>query len=185
MFREAPHTLRFNLFTRSAALVFSVACFITGALLVTHGPPYWQYPLHNGALMPAEMALILVCATAFNHASPFVTRWCARLGNSALSLFAIHLPVFMAFIKIERLRHIEMPWTLCFTQRSACATAIKNAPLDLSAYPFYLLLSIVLAVLFQQYVVGPVRNWMRRRLLGSRKDHASEDASAGSPMTTP
>jgi peptidoglycan/LPS O-acetylase OafA/YrhL len=185
MFREAPHTLRFNLFTRSAAIAFSAACFVTGALLVAHAPPYWQYPLHNGALMPAEMALILVCAAAFKHASPFVTRWCARLGNSALSLFAIHLPVFMVFIKIDRLRHIEMPWTTCFTHPSACAAPIKNVPLDLSAYPFYLLLSIVLAVLFQQYLVGPARDWLRRGLIGPRHDRASEAASPGSAMTAP
>ncbi|MGF6610093.1 hypothetical protein OKW45_005015 [Paraburkholderia sp. WSM4175] len=48
------------------------ALFIGATFLFTAGMRSWEVLLHNGALLPAQVAVIFVCASALQNASPRV-----------------------------------------------------------------------------------------------------------------
>jgi peptidoglycan/LPS O-acetylase OafA/YrhL len=146
-----------------AALTFVVLCFFTASIIVAHGPIGWQYIIHNGALMPAELILVILCAAS--NVPRALSKLATRLGNAALSIFAIHLPLFLVFTKLEKL--LAIGWTPldCVRQSSACISASRDASAGLALYPLYLLVTVIAAVLFQERVVVPLRDALRIRLL--------------------
>jgi peptidoglycan/LPS O-acetylase OafA/YrhL len=141
-------------------------------LLLKHGAWYWQYIVHNGLLMPAEMVLIALCAGGAEPA--WLARSAARLGNAALSIFAIHLPLFLLFLKLQKLFSIGTSPLACVHHFSACIAASKGVAPSMAAYPVFLIAAVVLAVLFQERVVVPLRNGLRRKLLQQRVTAGAE-----------
>jgi peptidoglycan/LPS O-acetylase OafA/YrhL len=148
-----------------ATLSFIALSFIIASLVSAHGPIALQYIIHNGALMPAEVALIVACAEISVPGS--LSRLAVRLGNSALSIFAIHLPLFLVFTKVQKLFDIGLSPPACVQQFAACIRASRDVTPGLAAYPLYLLVTVVVAVLFQERIVVPLRDALRRRLLHS------------------
>lgn len=144
-------------------LAFCAVCFAGEAALIAHGAPIWLYIVHNGGMLPAELALLLVAAQSMENSSVFVTRWSARLGNAALSIFAVHLTVFFVFIKVQKFFGAGMSPLECLHQRSACLTAYKAAVPALGGYPLYLLATVVVALFFQEVLVVKMRDALRRR----------------------
>jgi len=151
---------------RMAALLFVAVCFVAGAFLLEHGPAYWRYLIHNGAMMPAEMALIVLCTSATIPAR--FDRLASRLGNSALSIFAIHAPVFMVMIKATKLFSMGMSPLECATQFAACAAASKDVVPGMGSLPVYLVVTAIAAVYFQERIVTPLRDFIRRKLASDR-----------------
>lgn len=160
---------------KAAATAFIVACFVLASRLVAIGPLSFHYIVHNGALLPAELALISLCADVS------VPEWAhgisARLGNAALSIFAIHSAIFMMMSKALKLTASgESVWQ-CVVHFAACAARAKTVTPAMTWYPLYLLFTIAASVLFQERCVAPVRSAIRRRLLksdGSSGTSASE-----------
>ena len=159
---------RLSLFTETAsrrfiALVFVAVSFATAAWLVEDGALYWRYIVHNGALMPAEMALIIVCAPAALPKS--FAKLSVRLGNAALSIFAIHAPIFLVLMKVLKLFSIGESPLNCAAHFSACAAASKDVLPSMATYPLYLIGTVVAAVYFQERVVAPIRDKIRGHFL--------------------
>ncbi|MGI4858778.1 MAG: acyltransferase family protein [Janthinobacterium lividum] len=149
-------------------LGFVVVSFISAAWLTAHGALFWTYIVHNGAMLPAELLLLLVFAQSMEGSSPRVTRWAARLGNASLSIFALHLSLFFIFVKLEKLFGTGMSPLACFQQRGLCIAAYKAAPPLLAAYPLYLIATVFAAIYFQEVIVVKVRDALRARLLAPR-----------------
>ncbi|WP_186181301.1 acyltransferase family protein [Burkholderia gladioli] len=150
-----------------ALLAFAALGFALASGLQAHGPRFWAYVIHNGGLLPAELALLVACLAC--RALPGgVTKLAARLGNAALSIFAIHLPLFLVFVRVQKLMAVDMTPAACLHDLGACLASAKLATPALGGYPLYLLATVMMAVVFQERVVTPVRDRIRRRLLAPR-----------------
>jgi peptidoglycan/LPS O-acetylase OafA/YrhL len=152
------------------------ALFVGAAFLFADGPRASEVLLHNGALLPAQLVVIFVCASAMETASPRVAAWTRRLGNASLSIFALQYPLFIGFLKVQKLLGIPYSLLSCVHQPHVCSEAVSQVQVHLSAYPVYLILVLVASVLFQERIVVPVRTGLRRvlkRLLERRAARAA------------
>ncbi|WP_027798170.1 acyltransferase family protein [Paraburkholderia dilworthii] len=151
----------------AAALFVFAGSFVAAAWLESHGPIDTRYLIHNGALMPAEVLLVLVFA---GLAIP--SRFAAlstRLGNAALSIFVIHGPIFLVLIKVLKLLSIGKSPMWCASHFSECAAASKEVIPSMATYPLYLIGTMIAAVYFQERLVAPLRDWIRDRFLGAKR----------------
>ncbi|WP_035474687.1 acyltransferase family protein [Burkholderia sp. WSM2230] len=157
-----------------AALLVFAGSFAVAAWLESHGSLSTRYVVHNGALMPAEVLLVIVFA---GLAVP--SRFAAlstRLGNSALSIFAIHVPVFLVLMKVLKLLSIGKSPLWCASHFSECVAASKEVIPGMATYPLYLIGTVIAAVYFQERLVAPLRDWIRSRLLTTRPRAAAARA---------
>lgn len=161
---------------RATALLFVAVCFVAGAGLLAYGPQYWRYLIHNGAMLPAEMVMIVVCTSATIPAK--FDRLASRLGNSALSIFAIHAPIFMVMIKASKLLSMGVSPFECAAQFAACAAASKDVVPSMGGLPLYLIVTAIAAVFFQERIVAPLRDFIRRKLLSDRPSGAEPGAAS-------
>ncbi len=149
--------------TIALLVAFVTLCFIGAAQLVAGGAPFWKYIVHNGALTPAEVTLVVLCC-AVDVPQRF-TQWSARLGNAALALFAIHGPIFLVSVKALKLASIGESPLRCATHFSACVAASKHVDPSMATYPVYLIGTAIAAVYFQERCIVPLRDKIRHRLL--------------------
>ncbi|MEX3760162.1 acyltransferase family protein [Paraburkholderia phenoliruptrix] len=149
-----------------AALLVFAASFAVAAWLETYGSMSTRYVVHNGALMPGEVLLVIVFA-GLGVPSRFAAL-ATRLGNSALSLFAIHVPVFLVMMKVLKLLSIGKSPLWCASHFSECVAASKEVVPSMATYPLYLIGTVIAAVYFQERLVAPLRDWIRGRFLTTR-----------------
>ena len=156
---------------KAAATAFILLSFVLASHWVATGPLYFLYIVHNGALMPAELALVALCADAS------VPRWAhltaSRLGNAALSIFAIHSALFAVAMKGLKLMAIKEPILRCASHFSTCAASAKAIEPSMLSYPLYLILTVLAAVVFQEHCFVPIRTAIRRTRL--RRDRRLVD----------
>ncbi|KXU91285.1 hypothetical protein CI15_01520 [Paraburkholderia monticola] len=155
-----------RIITRYQWIIFGClgALFIGATFLFTAGLRSWEVLLHNGALLPAQVAVIFVGASVMQTASPRVTAWTRRLGNASLSIFALQYPIFIAFLKVQKLLRMPNSLLSCVHQPHLCSQAASQVQVHFSAYPVYLVVVLVASVLFQERIVVPVRTALRRVL---------------------
>jgi len=140
---------------------FCLACF-GAAVWLLKGEQYWYFLLHNGLLLPAQLALVYLCALIATPHSDRLRRWSRRLGAASLPLFVLHVPAFVLFSRSEKLLAVASPD--CFGHWASCATQAGEQPLSLWFYPLFLLLAIALCVWAQENAVVPARKWLLKRL---------------------
>jgi len=150
-------------FRKTMVAAFIVASFVVASHLVATGPLAFHYIVHNGALLPCELALVVLCAdAALPRSMRAIT---TRLGNAALSIFAIHSAIFIVMFKALKLAAAKESVWQCAAHFSACAASAKGVVPAMASYPLYLVLTIVASVLFQERCVVPVRTAIRQALL--------------------
>jgi peptidoglycan/LPS O-acetylase OafA/YrhL len=140
---------------------FCLACF-GAAVWLLKGEQYWYFLLHNGLLLPAQLALVYLCALIATPHSDRLRRWSRRLGAASLPLFVLHVPAFVLFSRSEKLLAVASPD--CFGHWASCAAQAGEQPLSLWFYPLFLLLAIALCVWAQENAVVPARKWLLKRL---------------------
>jgi peptidoglycan/LPS O-acetylase OafA/YrhL len=146
-------------------VILTLAAFYVGAAyLFADGPQSWEVLLHNGAILPAHIALIFVSASVLQGASPRAAGWARRLGNASLPIFALQMPLFTLFRKVQKAVEIPYPLLSCFHRIHLCADAASIVPLHFAAYPAYLVMILFASVLFQEKVIAPLREPLRRTL---------------------
>jgi peptidoglycan/LPS O-acetylase OafA/YrhL len=162
--RHADRIVGFVAPRRRVALLTLAALFAAAAYLFAHGPRSWEILLHNGAMLPAQVALIFVSACVLQDASPRTAAWARRLGNASLSIFALQQPIFTIFLKVQKA--LEIPYSLlsCVHRVHLCIHAASEAPRQLSYYPVYLILTLFASVVFQEKIIAPIRAPLRRVL---------------------
>jgi peptidoglycan/LPS O-acetylase OafA/YrhL len=163
----AGHTEQITEFVahhRRIVILTLAAFFVGAAYLFADGPSSWEVLLHNGAILPAQIALIFVSASVLQSASPRAAGWARRVGNASLSIFALQIPLFILFRKVQEALGIPYSLLSCFHRFHLCANAASRVPLHLSAYPAYLVMILVASVLFQEKVIAPLRQPLRRIL---------------------
>ncbi len=144
-----------TLWQRRALGGFILACFAIAAALFTHGPKYWYFLLHNGLLLPSQIALIYLCALARTPQNQWVRDWSPRLGAASLSIFALHVPLFNLARTLEQFFRGNP--RACFSDWGECIAAAGDVHLSLSGYAAYMALTIFLCLLFQERFVTRVR----------------------------
>lgn len=105
------------------------------------------YLLHTGLLLIPECCLVYLFTT-FNIKKPDnITMW-KKLGGATLPMFALHLPLYMLFLRIETL-------------------LVGSHPIWL--YPVFVFLTILACVYFQEYIVVKTRKLILKLIL--KKDN--------------
>lgn len=158
---------------RPYLFVFAAGSFFTGAWLFTYGDTDWKFFLHNGALMPSQIALLLSCAIGTHTYGDRTRRISSRLGNSVLSIFALHEFVFTILNKIEKVVRAPVSLTSCLQRLHTCLTVGHRVPLHLAYFPICLVVTIAFALIFQDRVVNPLRKKIETSLLsnGNTRTH--------------
>jgi len=116
--------------------------------------------LHNGLMMPAQIALIMLCVYLPNNWVPFKAL-AKKLGNCSLSIFALHIPLHMLFIRVDRI--LDGDPGLCLDSLKACAQAAGSS--QLLHYPVFVLLLILTSLGFQRFFVEPIRDIIESRFI--------------------
>ncbi|WP_255963630.1 acyltransferase family protein [Stutzerimonas stutzeri] len=140
---------------------FVVACFVA-AIWLLKGDKFWYFLLHNGLLLPSQLALIYLFALISAPASAGVNRWSQRLGAASLPLFVLHIPVFILFSRSEKLLRVFSPG--CIEAWSECAAQAGEQSLSLWFYPLYLLVTLAICIWAQENAVVPTRKRLLKRL---------------------
>ena len=148
---------------KAAATALVLLSFLLASYLFATGPLYVLYIIHNGALMPAELTLVALCADA--SVPRWAERTASRLGNAALSIFALHSALFAIAIKGLKLMSINEPIWRCASHFSACAASAKAVQPSMAFYPIYLIGTVIVAVIFQERCFVPIRTGIRNAFL--------------------
>lgn len=138
-----------------------LGCFV-GAIWLLKGPQFWYFLLHNGLLLPSQLALIYLFALISTPRSERVNHWSQRLGTASLPLFVLHVPIFILFSRIEKLLGVAS--ADCLDAFAGCAAQAGDQALSLWLYPVYLLLTVMLCLWAQERAVVPARKWLLQRL---------------------
>lgn len=122
----------------------------------------WHYVLHNGLMMPAQLALIYLCLFVTPANSTFWQRWASRLGGASLPMFALHVPLYLIFSRTEMALSGAHPSHCLFSLQQCSAQA---GTVSFAWYPVFLLLTVTFCVVFQEQFVLRVRNVIQRFFL--------------------
>lgn len=158
-YRDAGH--QHGRLARSLLVGFALACFVAAAWLVK-GEQFWYFLLHNGLLLPSQLALVYACALISTPESERLRHWSKRLGAASLPLFVLHVPAFTLFSRTEKLLGVAS--SACIDNWHACAVQAGEQALSLWLYPLFLLLTIVLCVWAQENAVIPARKRLLKHL---------------------
>ena len=131
-------------------------------LLLSGHSMAWRSVLHNGLLMPAQLSLILLCLVIPMPKNAAWQRWASRLGGASLPMFALHVPLYLAFSRLEVAVSGSAPQR-CLISIAACSA--QRGPLALSGYPLFLILVVAFCILFQAQFVVPFRRFIQYLLL--------------------
>ncbi len=121
---------------------------------------YWNswniayHLLHNGLILTLEMLIIYFVINLPDINKESLVKLSLRIGGSSLPLFALHMPIFYVFIRIQKV--LEGEPSLCLIDFKSCMSAATQEP-HYIFYLFYLIITVYLCVIFQEKVVIPIR----------------------------
>lgn len=130
---------------------------------------YWNswniayHLMHNGLILSLEMLIIYFIVNLPNITKQKWINISERLGGSSLPMFALHMPIFYVFIRIQKV--LEGDPSLCLTDFRACMNAANQEP-NYMFYLFYIIVTIYLCVKFQEKVVIPIRKTIIKKTIG-------------------
>ncbi|HET8790280.1 MAG TPA: acyltransferase [Modicisalibacter sp.] len=157
--------LRLGAGMQMAILLFIALSIVIGSWMLRNLGSAWYYLLHNGLLLPAQLALIFVVAHWSPPSTARMRRLAGRLGGASLPMFALHVPLFVIFTRAERVLRGEP--SLCLSSISRCMDAAGDASIWL--YPVFLLFTVLFCVVFQEAYVMRIREWLQRKLLPAER----------------
>jgi peptidoglycan/LPS O-acetylase OafA/YrhL len=120
------------------------------------------YLVHSGALMPFQLMLIWMAIHTPNEWMGNA-KLASRLGNASLCIFALHIPLNMVFVRVNKV--LSGNPQQCLSDFSGCL--LNAGQPSMAAYPLFVMLLVVLSVLFQERFVIPVRKFMIKKLTGT------------------
>lgn len=141
------------------AVLFCIASY-----LFANGSNSIRILLHNGAMLPTQITVVIVFACLLHDASVQSRRFLRRLGNASLSTFALQNPLFDLYSKMEKVVDLPFPILSCLDRLHLCTHIAGAVPLRFSFYPVFLVLIACVAIAFEEKVVAPMRTYLRRVL---------------------
>lgn len=144
----------------SLAMALWIVLSVVGAVWLLGQGRAWYYLLHNGLLLPAQLMLVLLMTRVPPPASSRWRRLAERLGGASLPMFALHVPLYVIFTRVERVLAGEP--SRCLEDVRGCLDAAGESSLWL--YPVFLLFTVLFCVKFQERFVLRVREYLQRPL---------------------
>ncbi|WP_152763609.1 acyltransferase family protein [Paraburkholderia franconis] len=145
-------------------LFFLTVIFCIASYVYANGSHSIRVLLHNGAMLPTQIIVVIVFACLLRDASAQSREFVRRLGNASLSIFALQSPLFDLYAKAEKILDLPFPILSCLDRLHLCAHIAGGIPLRFSFYPIFLVLFACAAIAFQEKVVAPMRTHIRRVL---------------------
>ncbi|MCX2523724.1 acyltransferase family protein [Larsenimonas rhizosphaerae] len=155
-------------------LVGIIVVSITAAELLLPRAHAWYYLMHNGLLLPAQLSLIYLCLLVPMPRREWVRRLAGRLGGASLPMFALHVPLYIIFSRVERV--LSGDPGMCFSSFRGCLDAAGGITIWL--YPVFLIMTVILCIIFQEQFVVRVRNWLQGHLLHRERKSTHADKMA-------
>ncbi|WP_106477289.1 acyltransferase family protein [Phytohalomonas tamaricis] len=132
----------------------------------------WYYLMHDGLLLPCQLALIYLCVFIPSPRSAGWRRWAGRLGGASLPMFALHVPLYIIFSRMEMV--LSGNPAQCFSDFRGCLDAANG--ISVAWYPLFLLLTVAFCIVFQEQFVVRLRKWLQATLIKKpyRADHTEK-----------
>lgn len=125
-----------------------------------------RYPLiRNGLFFPSALAVVWLAARENGKISEWNRKWSARLGKASLSIFMLHLPLFLIFTKIEKVIHAYFMSDGGIKNFGALVASARELPPLNELFMVHLVLIIGLSIIFQERIVTPMQHLLRRKLM--------------------
>ncbi|MHC1480995.1 acyltransferase family protein [Frateuria aurantia] len=145
----------------------------TWLLRLGHG---FYYLLHDGLMLSGQLCLLYLCLFIPSPRSERWQRIASRFGGASLPMFALHVPLYLFFSRIEMV--LAGRPSLCLQSLRACFGAAGHV--STTWYGLYLLLTVGFCLYFQESVVVPVRQALQKLLLPMPpKSQPPPESSAG------
>lgn len=140
---------------------------LLAASWLLHRGAAFYFLLHDGLMLSAQLCLLYLFLFLPSPRSERWQRIATRFGGASLPMFALHVPLYLLFSRIEMV--LAGQPGLCRQSLRSCFDAAGHvSPLW---YGLYLLLTVVFCLFFQERIVVPVRQTLQNWLLpmaGSR-----------------
>lgn len=152
--------------------LFIVLCLVGASYLLKIAPQIYSvgnvpyYLLHDGAMLLSQVALIYICINIPLNVSDKWQKIAQRFGGSSLPMFALHIPLYMIFSRVQRV--IVGDPMLCLDNFRACMQA-SGDKLAVS-YPIFIVICIIFCILFQENFVVKFRNIIQKKLIKTNKN---------------
>jgi peptidoglycan/LPS O-acetylase OafA/YrhL len=114
--------------------------------------PY--YLLHDGLLLPAQLSLIYLFLFIKLPDNKNFEKISTRFGSCSLPMFAMHVPLYLVFLRVQKILTGEP--SLCLANFRACMDAAGSK--NIFAYPIYLIITIIFCMFFQEKFVIKFRH---------------------------
>lgn len=140
------------------ALITGLMAFII-AQSSQYGPAGF-YLVHNGALLPLELTLVMLFAGVRHTRVVWLDDLANRLGNATLSLFILHLPLFYILTRLQKALVLYFEPQQTSSSLSSYTQQLKEMPLSFATYPLLIIIIVVIAVFCQERFVLSTRRLM-------------------------
>jgi peptidoglycan/LPS O-acetylase OafA/YrhL len=137
------------------ALITGLMTFII-ALASQYGPAGF-YLIHNGALLPLELMLVMLFAGVRQTRVVWLDDLANRLGNATLSLFILHLPLFYILTRLQKALILYFEPQQTQSDLLSYSQQLKGMSLSFATYPLLILIIVVIAVFCQERFVLKTR----------------------------
>ncbi len=122
--------------------------------------PAGFYLVHNGALLPLELTLVMLFAGVRHTRVIWLDDLANRLGNATLSLFILHLPLFYILTRLQKALVLYFEPQQTSSSLSSYTQQLKEMPLSFATYPLLIIIIVVIAVFCQERFVLSTRRMM-------------------------
>ncbi|MEY4910358.1 MAG: hypothetical protein RL761_21, partial [Pseudomonadota bacterium] len=150
-------------------LITTAIAFII-ALANQYGPAGF-YLIHNGALLPLELILVMLFAGVRHTRVVWLDDLANRLGNATLSLFILHLPLFYILTRLQKAMVLFFEPSTSSSDLLSYSQQLKGMSLSFTTYPLLVLIIVVIAVFCQERFVLKTRRLLlapwKRQLVSS------------------
>ena len=140
------------------------------ALANQYGPAGF-YLIHNGALLPLELILVMLFAGVRHTRVVWLDDLANRLGNATLSLFILHLPLFYILTRLQKAMVLFFEPSTSSSDLLSYSQQLKGMSLSFTTYPLLVLIIVVIAVFCQERFVLKTRRLLlapwKRQLVSS------------------
>lgn len=158
--RKDSHKTTPNYISYLFILVFAISMVFATMILKELGNVGY-YLLHNGLLMIPEGLMIYAFAVLKFDYGTKINKFATTLGGSSLPMFALHIPIFMLFVRFERIL-VGDPLS-CFQSWQSCVETAGDK--SIVFYPLYMLLTIIVCIYFQKYFVVYFREKIKSKMI--------------------
>jgi peptidoglycan/LPS O-acetylase OafA/YrhL len=140
------------------ALITGLMAFII-AFANQYGPAGF-YLIHNGALLPLELMLVMLFAGVCHTRVVWLDDLANRLGNATLSLFILHLPLFYILTRLQKALVLYFEPQQASSNLLSYTQQLKEMSISFATYPLLILIIVVIAVYCQERFVLSTRRLM-------------------------